>query len=130
MKQHKNDGMVLILVIVLMALIGAALVMLTAGAKTLMYDANRHYLQACNRNLAASAYAWAQKTVKDESGKIPTQKIELNTSTLGLKNADLTVSFASSNHDQVSVDIQTRCTRGKVTRQFRHLYKISTKTQP
>ena len=59
MKHTKPIGYVMILTLVMITLAGMALIILNMGAKILLSESKLAYLEACDRNLAASGYAWA-----------------------------------------------------------------------
>ena len=57
MKQAERNGYALIMAVTAVALVGAAVFVLTDTSNSLMFDANLSYPQACDRNLSASALA-------------------------------------------------------------------------
>ena len=60
MKTSRPKAFVLIYVIVLTALTGSALLILTRVSNLMTKHSNILYTAACARNLKASGYAWAQ----------------------------------------------------------------------
>ncbi len=65
MKQLRQNGFVLILVITAIAAIGAEMFVLTGGANTMLFQSDTAYLQAVERTLVAIGLAWAKRNTKN-----------------------------------------------------------------
>ena len=60
MKATGQNGFVMILVIMALAAIGVVMFVLTDDANTMIFESDTAYLRATQRNLTASALAWAR----------------------------------------------------------------------
>ena len=122
----KLNGFVMILVITMIALIGVVMFVLTEDAKTLMFQSDTAYLEAVERNLAASGLAWAKKNVKNEKKKIFNKTINLNISDMNIRNANLSIAIGSAENNKVEVELNTSCSRARRTFRHHEKYKINT----
>ena len=115
MKRHAQ-GMVLIYVVVLMSLVSVYLLELMSNTRVMLRQTRRAELVAINRNLQASAAAWA----RHNTAPIPQQGITLDTEGLSKRPASITVSPEAQ-----AVLIETTCTLAtrshKQTRKIRFL---------
>jgi hypothetical protein len=118
----KLNGFVMILVITMIALIGVVMFVLTEDAKTIMFQSDTAYLEAVERNLAASGLAWAKKNAKNERSKT----INLNISDMNIRNANLSIAIGTAENDKVEVELNSSCSRARRTVKGHDKYKIST----
>jgi len=118
MKQAQQNGFVLILVAVVMALIGADMFVLAGLTKTMLFESNTAELEAAERNLTASGLAWAERSVKNKSREIFNKTIELDVTNMNIRNSTLSVTIGIATDKEAEVQINTSCRRGKRT--FRH----------
>jgi type II secretory pathway component PulK len=123
MKKRKNKGFVLLLVILLIALIGIIISILTEASNTMVFQSNKTYLQACQRNLIASGLAWSKINLQKDSGETSGKMIELDVTELNIRGSSLNVHL---NPDETSpkVQIRTSCSRGRQTLTSDRTYKI------
>ena len=119
MKQTKKRGFVLTLVIVALGLMGVVMAVLTGGANTMLFQADRAYLEAVERNLTASGLAWARHRVVQGDVVPSTVPTELDVSRLKGRQAALAVSFTRIDSLSASVQLETNCVKG------RHAFKAS-----
>ena len=97
MKNKRQKGFVLILVIVVMALIGIQMFALADIANTMQFQSHTQYLTACERNLLASGKAWARQNIPPETGDILNEKeIDLDVRGMNIRGAALTVTVNTS----------------------------------
>ena len=89
MKNSKNKGFVLLLVIMLIAMIGIIVSVLTEASNTMVFQSNKTYLRACERNLIASGLAWSKINLQKESGDIPDKMIELDVTDMNIRGSSL-----------------------------------------
>ena len=99
-------GVLLIYVLVIVAALGAAAAVLTDACASLAFEARETYLDACARNLAASAAAWADRN----GAAVPAEGRELDVSALGVPGARLSVAPAAA---PGRVEIRLSCRHGK-----------------
>jgi uncharacterized membrane protein len=124
MKNRREKGFILILVVILITLIGFVLSFLTTGANIMLYQSNNNYLQACNRNLAASGLAWAKINIQKENRDIIDKMIELDVTDMDIRDSNLTVTINIPAENQPEVHISTSCSRGRKTLINDDIYKI------
>ncbi len=115
MKKIKQNGFVLILVIVLIAVVGLEMFVLADGSNTMLFQSNTAYLQACERNLIASGLAWAERDIKDES-EISGKTIELDITNMNIRSSTLSVTISAPADKEKEVQINTSCSRARQTR--------------
>ena len=89
MRQAKRNGYVIILALLAIVLVGTAVFILTGLANDLLFDANLACLQAYNRNLSASALAWAQHNRDKLKDSSPAEEIRLDTKHFKIPEGDL-----------------------------------------
>lgn len=91
MKTLRNKGFVLFLVIAAIALVGVIMVVLTAGADTMVFQSDTAYLGAIERNLTASGLAWARLNARDVSPQAANRTVSLDVANMGVRGSSLTV---------------------------------------
>lgn len=111
MGQLRQNGFVLILVITVIAAIGAEMFVLTGGANTMLFQSDTAYLQAVERNLVASGLAWARRNIKSESRETFNRTIELDVSNMDIRGSTLTVTTSAPRDKEAEVQIETSCNR-------------------
>jgi len=119
MTSPKTEGFILVLVIVALSLVGVVMLVLTEGANTMLFHADRAYLEAVERNLTASGLAWARQRAAQGDAVPLSAPTQLDVSRLQGGQAALTVSFTRLDSAAASVRIETRCVKG------RHAFKTS-----
>ncbi len=110
MKTEKTgqNGFVMILVIVILALIGTYMIVLAGDSNTFAFQADRAYLDACDYNLRASALAWAKQNVKAHAGVV-----SLDTADMNIKGATLSVKTSAVEKGRARVEVNTSCSRAR-----------------
>ena len=122
MKTRNNKGFLLTFVIVGLALMGTIMFVLTAGANTMLFQADTAYLQAVQRNLTSSGLAWAQVHISRSAAA--GEPVPLNTEIFDAPNAALTVKITQVQADQATIHISTTCSKGRRTLRAAHDYVI------
>ncbi|MBN2133787.1 MAG: hypothetical protein JW741_30070 [Sedimentisphaerales bacterium] len=120
MKRRMENGSVLSLVIVLLVLVTMVLIVLTESSNTMLFQADKAYLRAVERNLTASGLAWAQLHTADANEPLP-----LDVAFLSTRPAGLTVRTIETNDRQATVHIATSCTKARQTLDTSQDYVIS-----
>lgn len=115
MKRLRNRGFVLLFVIVAIALVGVIMIVLTTGSDTMMFQSDMAYLRAIERNLTASGAAWARQNVRGKSPETFNRTIILDLANMNIRGSSLTVGVGAPMDNQVEVQINTSCTRGRRT---------------
>jgi hypothetical protein len=123
MKKMKQNGLVLILVITLIALIGLEMFVLAGGSNTILFQADTAYLRAVRNNLVASGLAWTKQNVADQGKKIFDKTIELDVTDMKIRDANLSVivrrgATASQrvgipSGKEVQVQVSTSCSKSR-----------------
>jgi len=135
MKKLKKHGFVLVLVIIVMALIGMVMFVLTEGANTMLFQSNRAYLEAVERNLIISSLTWAKQNIKSQKAEIFNKTIDLDIADLNIQDATLNIvvspaplrprpSPGRARDKEAEVEISTSCSRGRRTLRHHDKYKI------
>ncbi|MHC4477758.1 MAG: hypothetical protein ACYTEL_19105 [Planctomycetota bacterium] len=119
-----RKGFALVTVVVLIAGMGAALFVLAGIGNTVLFESDTAYLQACERNLIASALAWARNNIKTQNKESFGKTVVLDAEKMGIHEASLSVTIDMATEGKAEVRISTRCSRRRRT--FRHSgkYKI------
>ena len=115
MKNKRNKGFILLLVITLIALIGIIVSLITEASNTMLFQSNKDYLEACQRNLIVSGLAWSKINIKKDSRDITGKMIELDVTELNIRGSSLTVNINSPVETRPQVRIRTSCSRGRQT---------------
>ena len=113
MKNKRNKGFILLLVITLIALIGIIVSLITEASNTMLFQSNKDYLEACQRNLIVSGLAWSKINIKKDSRDISGKMIELDVTELNIRGSSLTVNLSSPAKTRPQVRIRTSCSRGR-----------------
>ncbi|MCJ7779158.1 MAG: hypothetical protein MUP16_12710 [Sedimentisphaerales bacterium] len=115
MKKIRQNGFVLLLVIIAIALVGAATCVLAGGANIMLFQSDTVYLQARERNLMASGLAWAKQNIKNRNQGSFNKMVELDTANLGIRDSSLNVFISFSHDKQEEVQINISCSRARQT---------------
>jgi hypothetical protein len=124
MKKIRQNGFVLLLVIMAIALVGTATCVLAGGANIMLFQSDTVYLQACERNLMASGLAWAKQNIKNRNQGSFNKMVELDTANLGIRGSSLNVFISISRDKQAEVQINTSCSRARRTFKRDNRYMI------
>jgi len=129
MKKTRQNGFVLVFVIVAIAVIGIQMAVLADIAKTMQSQSQNAYLKACNRNLLASGLLWAEKNVHENHSEILNKTIQLDVSKLNIHDSELNVKINVASDETAEVQIETSCRRGRQTLRETGKYKIELNDQ-
>jgi hypothetical protein len=115
MKQTKQNGYVLILVIMALIVVAAEMFVLTGVANILLFQADTAYLEACNRNLVASGLAWVRHSAKNRGLKSFDTAVELDLTDVNIHQGSLVVTVSGQEYEVLEVQIRASCNRGRQT---------------
>ena len=115
MRDETRNGFVLTLVIVGLGMVAVVMFVLTEGANTMLFQADRAYLQAVRRNLVASGIAWSQVAAADPNGVTLGEPVQLDTAALGGRGPDLTVRITEVQAETAEIQVRASCTKGRQT---------------
>jgi len=104
MKKTGQNGFVLVIVIMAIAIMGVEMFTLSDIAKTMQSQSQTAYLKACRRNLQASGLVWAKENIRNKS---------LDVSKMNIRVSDLDVTIRRASVNQAEVQIDTSCSRGR-----------------
>jgi hypothetical protein len=124
MKKTRQNGFVLILVIVAIAVIGIQMAVLGDIANTMQFQSQNAYLKACERNLLASGLVWAKENARKKGGEIFDQTIQLDVSKLNIRDSSLDVTIKIASDKEAEVRIDTSCSRSRQTLRETGKYRI------
>jgi len=124
MKKTKQNGFVLILVIVALAVIGVQMSVLAGIANTMQFQSNTAYLKACERNLLASGLVWARENTRNKSSEVFDKTIQLDVSKLNIRASALDVTINIASDEEAEVQIDTSCSRSRQTLRETGKYRI------
>jgi len=127
MKNPRQKGFVLILVVAAIGLIGAMMIVLTDSANKILFQSDTAYLQACRRNLVTSGLTWAKRNIKNESKETFNRTIELDVTSMSISGATLSVNIDIPKDQEPEVQIITSCSRARRTLRHNEKYRIGLK---
>lgn len=121
-KKARQNGFAMIFVIVVLALVGIYMFVLTGNTKTILFQTNLAYIEACEQNLIASGRAWAKENAAAE---IPAPKtIDLDTSAMGISKSHLSISITPTDNSHTLINVTTQCTRRRHNLTTTEKYKL------
>jgi hypothetical protein len=115
MKPARTKGFVLVLVIVALSFTAVVMAVLTAGANTMLFHADRAQCQAVQRNLHASGLAWAQHHVAEPNATVADAPVALDAAALSDRPVTLTVAFLQTDTGSYQCRVEATCSRGRQT---------------
>jgi len=124
MKKTRQNGFILIYVIVSIALIGAVMFVLTDDSNTMLFQSDRAYLRAVQRDLVASGLAWARHSIKSQRTEAFNKPVELDITNLNTRGSALSVTIDAPADRKPQVQIDASCTRARRTLTSRDKYEI------
>ncbi|MDY7011106.1 MAG: hypothetical protein SVV80_10200 [Planctomycetota bacterium] len=104
--RRRQNSLTMIIVLFLVALAGVAIVLLTRGSGSMLFDLHRRQYNLARSNLAASTLAWAEVN----AGKIPPGRKKLSLDGMSATNAALHVTIEG---DKSKIRIRTTCRFGR-----------------
>ncbi len=124
MKKTRQNGFVLVLVIVAIAVVGIQMAVLGDIANTMQFQSQNAYLKASERNLLASGLVWARENIRKKSSEISGKTIQLDVSELNIRDSALKVTIRIESDEEAEVQIDTSCSRSRQTLKETGKYRI------
>ena len=124
MEKTRQNGFVLILVIVAIAVVGIQMAVLGDIANTMQFQSQNAYLKACERNLLASGLVWAKENVREKSSEIYDRTLQLDVSKLNIRDSALAVTANIASDEEAEVQIYISCSRSRQTLRKTGKYRI------
>ena len=119
----RQNGFVFIFVVMVIALIGTEIFVLTGVANTMLFETDTAYLRACQRNLVISGLAWAKRNIRNQSAETFNRTTDLDATGphfarfgemgapyMDVQAASLSVTIVIPADKQAEVQIDTSCT--------------------
>ena len=119
MRRLRRRGFVLIIVVVVIALMGAQLLVLSGISNSILFESETAYLEAVERNRSASGLAWAGQNAKGQSKDAFNKPVQLDLTGIGVPDTALTVTIGAPKENKARVQIKTSCGFGE-RRTLRH----------
>lgn len=113
MSKTRRQGFILTYIIVLLGLVGVVMFVLTGGANTMLFEADAAYVQAADRNLTASALAWARHRSSGSEPVVLDEPIALDTSSLAVRDANVSVRLVKHGDAALGCHIETSVAKGQ-----------------
>jgi len=114
---NRQRGFSLTFVILALILVGVAMSVLAGGSNAMLFHADKAYLQALERNLAASGLAWVRAKASANGSDLPIgAPVELDVSTFGVSAVRLAVQVLEVQEGKAGVRIETSCSKRGRTR--------------
>lgn len=124
MKNLRQNGFVLVLVITVIAVVGAEMFVLGGMANTILFQSDIAYLEVVERNLVASGLAWASRNIKNQSKETFNKTVELDITDMDIRRSTLAVIIAMPEDKEAEVQIDASCGRGRRTLRHSKKYHI------
>ena len=115
MRSETKNGFVLTLVIVGLGMVAVVMFVLTEGANTMLFQADRAYLQAVRRDLVSSGIAWSHIAAADPNAVTLGEPVQLDAAALGGRGPELTVRITEVQAETAEIQVRTSCAKGKQT---------------
>lgn len=125
MKRNREKGFILILVITMLAAIAAVMFLMADDANTMLFQSDTAHLRAAQRNLTASALAWARHNAKKEDPQNLNKPIDLDVTNLSTRPATLTITIDAPENKKPQAQITTSTTRKRRTLKSKNEYTIA-----
>ncbi len=109
------------LIILAVALTGMVMFVLSGGSRTMIFQADTAYLDACRRNMVSSGLAWVRANAASAVGG----EVALDVNDLGVRDGMLRVSVVSEPNEAPSVRVATRVSRKIRTLRSEAVYPIA-----
>jgi len=125
MKRNREEGFILVLVITTLAAIAAVLFLIADDANTMLFQSDTAHLRAAQRNLTASALAWARHNAEKEDPQNLNKPIDLDVTNLSTRPATLSVTIDAQENKQPQAQITTSTTRKRRTLKNQDKYTLA-----
>lgn len=113
MKKAKENGFILMVIIVQIASAAMFVLVLSASTNSMIYQTNTAYIKACQENLSASGLAWAKGSIRKNGGKIFGQTIEIDVLKMDLAHSSLNVNIQRGEGKTANIVIDSSVSAGR-----------------
>jgi len=125
MKRNREKGFILVLVITTLAAIAAVMFVMADDANTMLFQSDTAHLRAAQRNLTASALAWARHNVANQKAEALNKPIDLDITSLSTRPATLTITIDTPENKKPQAQIATSTTRKRRTLKNQDKYTLA-----
>jgi hypothetical protein len=123
--QNGRQGFVLVLVVLIIAAMGAEMFVLSGLSRDMLFESDRAYLEAAEHNLALTGLAWAKDNIRRHNTELFGRKTELDAAKMGISDASLSVILDVPREGAVEVEVKTSCRRSGRTLTRRHSFGVN-----
>ncbi len=109
----------------ILAGISVAIYGLSAHANTMIFQSDTARLRATQRNLTASALAWARQNVKNETTDALNKPVTLDATNITTRPATLTITINTPENAKPQAQITTSTTRKRRTLKSQDEYALA-----
>ena len=109
----------------MLASISLVIYILTAHARTMLFQSDIAYLRATQRNLTASALAWAGYNIKNQNTEALSKPANLDTMSITTRSATLTITIDAPESGRPQAQITTSTTRKRRTLKSHDKYTLA-----
>jgi len=125
MRRHREKGFIFVLVIMTLASISVAIFVLSAHSNTMIFQTDTARLRATQRNLTASALAWARQNIKNQTTDALNKPINLDPTNITTRPATLSITIDAPENAKPQAQITTSTTRKRRTLKSQSEYTIA-----
>ena len=125
MKTNKEKGFILVLVIATLAAIAAVMFLIADDANTMLFQSDTAHLRAAQRNLKASALAWARHNVANQKAEALNKPVDLDITSLSTRPATVSITINAPESAKPQAQITTSTTRKRRTLKSRNKYTLA-----
>lgn len=121
----KNNGFIMVLVIMAIAAVGMVMFVLAADANTMIFQSDTARLKAAQRNTTASALAWARHNIKNTPAESLNKTVNLEAPELNIPAAALAVTITAPAGKNPHAQITTSVARKRRTLKSQDEYALA-----
>ena len=128
--QNGRQGFVLVLVVLIIAVMGAEMFVLGGLSRNMLFESDSAYLEAAERNLELTGLAWAKGNIGRRNADAFGRKTDLDTARMGISDASLGVVLGVPQEGAVDVEVNASCSRSGRTLTRSHTYHVDLSATP
>src|SRR3990172_8527625 len=121
----KNSGFIMVVVIMAVVAVGMVMFVLAADANMMIFQPDTARLKAAQRNLTASALAWARHNIKNTPAESLDKTVNLEAPELDIPAAAVAVTITAPAGKNPQAQITTSATRKRRTLKSQNEYNLA-----
>ena len=110
----RTKGFIFVLVVTIIGFVGVVMYFLSGASNTLMFQSNKAYLNACERNLTSSGLNWAKTNIQNGNFQDFDNTIQLDVSEMKILNSNLNVKISPTEDKNYKAQINSSCSRARI----------------